>query len=216
MQQLRKVMVTAALMAVGLAGAASAATPLATNTSVNSGTFSGNLGHPLTVGINLLGFVTLDGQNNYEDDFIVTLKDVTSGTPTQLLVGTYNLGGGGANATYFNVGAVSYTGLNTDPVYNAPTNGGNGGSININLATGLNLNPSDTYQLNFAYNSLTGAIGDSYNSYAGFQGLRDEGWAIGSYSVPEPATWMMMLVGFGGLGAALRMRRRTAGAAVAA
>jgi hypothetical protein len=28
--------------------------------------------------------------------------------------------------------------------------------------------------------------------------------------VPEPATWAMMLMGFGGLGVALRARRRTA------
>jgi hypothetical protein len=31
-------------------------------------------------------------------------------------------------------------------------------------------------------------------------------------SVPEPATWAMMLLGFGGLGAALRQRRRVAAA----
>jgi hypothetical protein len=35
-------------------------------------------------------------------------------------------------------------------------------------------------------------------------------------AVPEPATWAMMLAGFGGLGAAARMRRRTAAAAPAA
>jgi hypothetical protein len=34
--------------------------------------------------------------------------------------------------------------------------------------------------------------------------------------VPEPAAWAMMLVGFGGVGGALRMaRRKTAGAVVA-
>jgi hypothetical protein len=32
-------------------------------------------------------------------------------------------------------------------------------------------------------------------------------------SVPEPATWAMMVIGFGGLGAALRSRRRSARAA---
>lgn len=34
------------------------------------------------------------------------------------------------------------------------------------------------------------------------------------YAVPEPATWIMMLIGFGGLGAAMRSRRKPAPAAV--
>ncbi len=33
-----------------------------------------------------------------------------------------------------------------------------------------------------------------------------------SYAVPEPATWALMILGFGGVGAALRGRRRTAAA----
>jgi hypothetical protein len=32
--------------------------------------------------------------------------------------------------------------------------------------------------------------------------------------VPEPATWAMMILGFAGIGAALRRRNRTAPAAV--
>ena len=35
-------------------------------------------------------------------------------------------------------------------------------------------------------------------------------WDVVLSAVPEPATWAMMLVGFGGLGVALRSRRRTA------
>jgi hypothetical protein len=35
------------------------------------------------------------------------------------------------------------------------------------------------------------------------------------FAVPEPATWAMMLLGFGGVGAALRRTRRTAAAATA-
>lgn len=33
------------------------------------------------------------------------------------------------------------------------------------------------------------------------------GFTVGVAAVPEPATWALMLVGFAGLGAALRLRR---------
>jgi hypothetical protein len=36
------------------------------------------------------------------------------------------------------------------------------------------------------------------------------GGTLGSKGVPEPATWAMMLIGFGGMGAVLRSRRRAA------
>ena len=51
------------------------------------------------------------------------------------------------------------------------------------------------------------------------QGLGDEGWGLENIvidgvapggAVPEPATWAMMLMGFFGLGAALRGRRELA------
>jgi hypothetical protein len=55
-------------------------------------------------------------------------------------------------------------------------------------------------------------------SYAGNNG-DPAGSRFGSITIPgipEPATWAMMLIGFGGLGAAMRMRRRGVGSALAA
>ena len=42
-----------------------------------------------------------------------------------------------------------------------------------------------------------------------------QGWAIGGAPAPEPATWTMLFVGFAGLGAALRARRRVSPALAA-
>ena len=48
-----------------------------------------------------------------------------------------------------------------------------------------------------------------------YGGGNDDSWGIDNLSVtsstggvPEPATWALMLLGFGGLGTALRSRRR--------
>jgi hypothetical protein len=60
---------------------------------------------------------------------------------------------------------------------------------------GLYANPGDTS----AY-VQDWAVGAQYTNYA---------FAVG---VPEPATWALMLAGFGGLGAAMRARRKTAAA----
>lgn len=55
------------------------------------------------------------------------------------------------------------------------------------------------------------SVGDSYAFNEGFDtGIQLVG------SVPEPATWAMMLVGMGGLGAAIRMSRRNGGRALSA
>ena len=136
------------------------------------------------------GYLSLDGQNFYEDDFSLALNGAT------VFTGTFNLGGGGSDVVYSNPDGATATNL------------GNlfflGGKEQVSFA-GLNLNPG-VNTLTFSYTSLE-------DGHAGFQGLGDERWGVENVNVggvPEPATWAMMLMGFGGLGAAMRSHRKTA------
>ena len=78
--------------------------------------------------------------------------------------------------------------------------------------------------LNFAHSASSITIG-LRASGVGWQGGTDESWAVdnfritidtlGGSAVPEPTTWAMMLVGFAGIGAAARSRRKRATLAIA-
>ena len=194
----------AAFAALSLTAAASNATVVYSNFTATPefdtqapavvDTFSAGAGAG-TATIVLDGYASLDGQNPYEDDFTLKVNGVTT------LVGTFNLGGGGDNVVYsapagtvatnlsgYNGGQVSFTGGQEQLV------------IPVALVEGLN-------KFSLTYSSLPAP------AHAGFQGLGDEGWGVHSVqvtglAVPEPATWAMMLMGFGGLGAVLRSARR--------
>jgi hypothetical protein len=143
------------------------------------------------------GYASLDGQNWYEDDFTLSLNNV------EILKGTWNLGGGGADFVYFApVGATfaNISGNGTDVTWN-------GGHVNI--ATALNL-AAGANTLTFNYHALT-------SDHAGWQDMGDEGWSAHnvvvtqearSGAIPEPATWGLMILGFGAMGAVLRRQRK--------
>ena len=201
-----KAMAAGAVIALGATGAGAATLldipaatgALPTDTSVTD-VFKAAAG-PGDASFIIDGYLSLDGQNYYEDDFGLSLNGKS------ILTGTFNLGGGGDNVVY------------TQPLGSTVTNiSGNGTNVTfaggqvvvdtpVSLVDGTNL-------LTFSYTSLAGP------DHAGFQGLGDEGWGVrqiqvtGAAQVPEPATWAMMLVGFAGLGAALRMRRARLAAA---
>jgi hypothetical protein len=149
---------------------------------------------PGTATFTIDGYASLDGQNFYEDDFSFSVN----GSP--VLVGTFNLGGGGNDVLYTAPAGTTAVNLNGYTPGDISFAGGKELiTVPVNLAAGLNI-------ISFAYTSLT-------DGHAGFQGLGDEGWGLENISVtsgvPEPATWAMMLVGFGGLGAAMRSARRS-------
>jgi hypothetical protein len=85
-------------------------------------------------------------------------------------------------------------------------------SYNIYEDDGL-FTPGDTYSCLAVY-CIEGPGTDADAGLAvGKTALTSFDVSLAAPGVPEPATWAMMLLGFGGLGATLRMRRRTAAAA---
>lgn len=137
----------------------------------------------------IIGFKTLDGANvagGLADVFTLRLNGM------EVLRGAWNLGGGGQNIVF--LADVAATALAQTPGF------GQGGTVDIttplSLAAGANT-------LSFAFTTDVP------------QGPGDESWALGALTVdgpaaarvPEPATWAVMLLGFAGLGGALRRNR---------
>ena len=130
------------------------------------------------------GYASLDGVNCCTDVFTLTLNG------TDVFKGSFALGGGGTNTLYFGPVGATYT---------AAQFAFFGGGV-ANLFVPLNF-AAGTNTLVFSYS------GDA-------QGLGDEAWGLSNVvvsggAVPEPASWAMLIAGFGMVGYASR-RRRTA------
>lgn len=133
------------------------------------------------------GYASLDGADNgYTDVFTLSHNGVA------LYSGAFNLGGGGGDVQYF---------APADSRFAASTPGmWQGGvvdlSVPIALAAGWNT-------LSFRY---SGNAQGGWDEAWGLDSLKVTGGAAGA--VPEPASWVMLITGFGFVGAALRSRRK--------
>jgi hypothetical protein len=182
------------MLAASLCGSAHAGvvfagpTPAMATDSQFSVNFSSGVATTSALSFVLNGYLSLDGQNFFEDDFTLTLNG------NQIFAGTFNLGGGSSTTQ-----AVAFS----NPLaatFSNPTNNGTGvcfcgGQETFNFAGVPLLAGNNT--LTFAYSSLPGP------NHAGFQGLGDEGWGVQNVAVsaiPEPSTWAMLVIGFCSLG----------------
>jgi len=138
-----------------------------------------------TLTFDLLGFRSIDGAGGFADTFNLVINGAT------VFQAQFAMGGGGGEVVIINSNGATYTGV------------GNLRSIVVPFTVLAGANT-----LQFAYANLQDGI--------------DEAWGLDNVAfratvadaptggVPEPATWAMMILGFGAAGTALRSRRRTA------
>lgn len=215
--QMRRVMKLAlATAALGLAVAAtpaSAAVTVNTDGTVgldhNAGTnaFTVDFGGPAGTAASLLLTLTGGVGNAYTFTYAIS----NTGSPANLVgfafdtdptLGSVTAVSGplafGANSNFPGIGTVDacfYSGNNCGAA--------NGQATSFNGGFTLNFNSGPVTLSNFV---------DRYASIANLDNQSGEGrGTVFHPAVPEPATWAMMLVGFGGIGMTMRRRRKADG-----
>ena len=169
----------------------------ATWTSATQGNATLNWGwsatNPGNVTINSVDTLNLPNKN-WEYNF-------TTGSQAGTFTGNWSLTATGAN-TFGIQGIYSFDGQS--PYYITPFNlapTSDSGNFSVALA------PNTTYAFSFTnYGNLGGYLGDASANFT-------IDWTIdggGNGGVPEPASWAMLITGFGIVGAGMRRRRRVA------
>ena len=185
----------------GLAGNGNSGTDAFGN-AWNWGTTSGGSG--VAAGLAAWGTPGLgDGYAVYEGSQAADDFEVSFVNPKVVINDTASLGAGGYNEeTRFDV--CSPTCVEWTPVFVGTH------EVDFYAPTGTSLKDGQSYFVNVTFNENTGNHHSGVNGYTtGFSAV------FTSHPVPEPATWAMMLIGFGGIGGAMRIARRKQ-AAVAA
>lgn len=208
MRNLGKALAAAALATVAIAGSANAATNLITNGAFAGDTSNGSF---VTVGVSsgvIPGWDVLEGNVDWiqgywdgsdGDGFSIDLNGNTQGKIGQTI------------ATQVGKFYTITFDMNANPDFGAGTRvaivGANGdiGSRSFFTAGGGQAGPWEQRSISF--------VADSTSTQITFASGTDENCCYGAaidnvaIMVPEPGTWALMIMGFGGAGAVLRRRR---------
>ena len=126
---------------------------------------------------------------------------------------TGNIGGSGTyliNTLDFTAGSNSYfTHVDSGTLTNTGTFGGTPFSFSLPYTISIG-SVTDSITLGGNTVKLNGALYHFNTVTLSSDGPTSSGDLTATVAVPEPATWGMMLVGFGAMGAAMRSRRRDA------
>jgi hypothetical protein len=223
--ELLKTVAVAAAIGLGIAAAAPAGASVVNMTAKESpymveGSFTGSsdyvgawsgLSDSYTPGYHAQSFTNWDGQHNsgipggadtnlaYHDEVGFDVTQADAGSWTFQLGIDFGLGG-----TFLIDGTPVDT--NTNNLWWA----GNINDANNTLYATVNLAPG--YHVLNVYGFEDCCDGGTLGQYLA-PGAQSFSTDFGVLAAPEPASWALMLIGFGGMGAALRSRRRAAAAA---
>lgn len=132
-------------------------------------------------------------------DFIL-LKFDTAVDLTSLYLSVYNIGSGGPDSdatVFYKHGATApvHNGL-SDPYFSQFTSISVPGGATSGVRT---VGSGDTFADTWLVSAAVGGSND---------GFKLKSITLNTPAIPEPSTWAMMILGFGGVGATLRARRR--------
>lgn len=191
------------------------------------GTLTGSALGINALGDNYFGFLipSLQGLGTLPANFTLSAsttsgpatENLNSGTFTQTgLSGTFSYTFAGASGVYGGVNLTTGENLLSGAFNNAWLQGaGSSGSYNLAIVNGGSAcftsalfaavcGNSDGAQ--FAYNLLD--VNPGFGDSPGHALTSFTAYGNGTFSIPEPGTWALMIMGFGGAGALLRQRRR--------